>query len=155
TSIRVLAAGTCAFAGAMRLIAGMAPNPRAATPAARNVRRAGLARGGSQHGHMRKNLSAELARIPFLAIVVLRAYPWLRPCARPATRRPTTSGRVHERVDVAISSVADARFARAQTTDPPGDTSPRQRTAAIRRVRAIRPAEPSRQRVRPRHARSF
>src|SRR5262249_3893708 len=40
----------------------------------------------------------------------------------------TTSGSVHEHCDVAISPVADERFARAQTIDPPGDTSPRQRT---------------------------
>jgi hypothetical protein len=53
---------------------------------------------------------------------------------------------------LAIAPTADERFAQALTID---STPPRQRIAAIRRLRAIRLAEPSRQRAAPRDARRF
>jgi hypothetical protein len=46
---------------------------------------------------------------------------------------------------LAIAHMAGERFAQALTSDPPGATPPRRRIAAIRRVRAVQPADPSRQ----------
>src|SRR5215831_1195358 len=111
TSIRVLAAPTCAFAGAARAIAGIAPAPSAATPPAKNFRRAGFARDGWQHRQVRKNLSTELALIPssrfcFGASLALVPAVFQAPTPRISRSpgKPVICG-------VAIATFADVRFA--------------------------------------------
>src|SRR5262245_24339654 len=70
TSMRVLAAGVCAAAGATPPIPEIAPRPSAAAPPARNFRRAGL--DGPQHWHVVKNLRrVGLAFIPSSRFVVM------------------------------------------------------------------------------------
>jgi len=127
----------------MRPIAGIAPTPSAATLAAKNFRRAGFARDGWQHRQVRKNLTAELALIPssrFCCGASLALVPALFQAQTPRISRSRASPM--SRRKPAIVPTAEERFAQALTSDP---TPPQQRIAAIRRVRAVQPAEPSRQ----------
>jgi hypothetical protein len=115
----------------MRLIAGIVPTPSAATPAAKNLRRAGFACDGWQHRQVRKNLSAELALIPSsrfccgasLALVpALFQAPTL--CISSSPDEPAIcSRRDRDFRRCAIRAGADNRSA--------GATPPRQRIAAI------------------------
>src|SRR5215831_18196591 len=134
TSIRGLAAPTCAFAGAVRPITGIAPAPSAATPPAKNFRRAGFARDGWQHRQVRKNLVAELALIPssrFCCDGSLALVPSLFQAPTPRISRSPGEPAI---CSVAIATFADARFAEGADNRSAGAPPPRQRIAAIRRV---------------------
>src|SRR5262245_63557446 len=92
----------------MRPIAGIAPTPSAATPAAKNFRRAAFARDGWQHRQVRKNFRAELALIPssrfcYAASLALVPAPFQAQIPR---IRLFTASTVSRRT-IAISTIAD------------------------------------------------
>src|SRR5262245_54174205 len=114
----------------MRPIAGIAPAASAATPPAKNFRRAGFGRDGWQQRQVRKNLSTELALIPssrFCCGVSLALVPAVFQAPTPRISRSPGEPVI---CSVAIATFADARLAGDVTIDPPvrrrrGNTSPR------------------------------
>src|SRR5215831_11335192 len=130
----IMASTPCAFAGAVRPITGIAPAPSAATPPAKNFRRAGFARDGWQHRQVRKNLIAELALIPssrFCCGVSLALVPAVFQAPTPRIGRSPGAPVI---CSVAIATFADARLAGGADNRSAGATPPRQRIAAIRWV---------------------
>src|SRR5262244_2919646 len=106
----------------MRPIAGIAPKPSVATPAAKNFRRAGFARDGWQHRQVRKNLRAELALIPssrfcYAASLALVPAPF-QAHESPQTRARPYGGR-------AIRAGIDNRFDSTSATHRPDPTRAR------------------------------
>src|SRR6516165_8468865 len=109
--MRALAAPICAAAGAMRPIAGIAPTPSAAMPAAKNFRRAGFARDGWQHRQVRKNFRAELALIPSSRFCYAASLALVPAVFQAPTPRISRSPGEPVICSVAIATFADVRFA--------------------------------------------